>query len=146
MFKNRKKHAAVKMAHLSTLIAQGVEINGDLTFSSGMRIDGTVKGNLVGLDADGKGATLFVLSGSGRVEGSVKCGNAVINGEILGDLDVAQVLELQSDAKVSGTIRYRQLQMEAGAQVQGQLVRLEAAADNNIVEFAAEKIAAGAAR
>lgn len=129
MFGKRKKGHAIEVTKLASLIAEGVEVTGDVAFGSGMRIDGRVNGNVIGrttTEASGKGGALLVLSNTGHVEGSVRCGDAVINGTVTGDLDVEHFLELQSNARVSGTIRYRQLQMDVGAVVQGQLVKIEA--------------------
>ena len=83
----------------------------------------------------------------GRIEGTIRCGDAVINGTVIGDLDVEHRLELQSDARVTGTIRYRQLQMDVGATVQGHLQRVAAtSATGNVVELGADKAAAGERR
>jgi cytoskeletal protein CcmA (bactofilin family) len=139
MFTSLKKQPFIKMAQLSTLVADGVEITGDLVFSGGMRIDGRIKGNVTGRRPDGKNPSLLVLSANGHIEGSIRCGDAVINGAVDGDLDVEHRLELQSDARVSGTIRYRQLQMDVGASVQGHLLRVEAPATGNVVELGADK-------
>jgi cytoskeletal protein CcmA (bactofilin family) len=139
----KKKQPFIKTAQLSTLIAEGVEITGDLVFAGGMRIDGSVKGDVTGRNDDTKVPSLLVLSANGRIEGSVRCGDAVINGTVVGDLDVEHRLELQSDAKVSGTIRYRQLQMDVGAGVQGHLLRVDDAQPvaGNVVELGADKAA-----
>lgn len=138
-----KKQPFIKMAQLSTLIAEGVEITGDVVFAAGMRIDGRIKGDLTGRNGDGNAPSLLVLSANGHIEGSVRCGDAVINGTVVGDLDVEHRLELQSDAKVTGTIRYRQLQMDVGAAVQGHLLRVEAQpAAGNVVELGVDKAAA----
>jgi cytoskeletal protein CcmA (bactofilin family) len=142
MFASLRKQPFIKMAQLSTLIAEGVEIVGDLVFTSGMRIDGRVKGDVTGRPGEGQGPSLLVLSEKGHIEGSIRCGNAVINGTVVGDLDVEHRLELQSDARVTGTIRYRQLQMDVGATVQGHLLRVSpAAAAGNVVELGADKAA-----
>ncbi len=147
MFTNSKKRPFIKMAALSTLIAEGVEITGNLAFAAGMRIDGKVRGDVTGRSADAATPTLLVLSAKGHIEGSVRCGDAVINGTVVGDLDIEHRLELQSDARVIGTIRYRQLQMDVGATVQGQLVRVEAAPPvDNVVELGADKAGAGSDR
>jgi len=147
MFGKRKKQSSIKMTQLSSLIAEGVEINGDVVFAGGMRIDGRVKGNVIGRSHDGKPPALLVLSEKGQIEGSVRCGDAVVNGAVIGDLEVEQLLELQSDARVSGTIKYRQLQLDVGASVEGRLLRVdgELIADN-VVELGAEKVAANAER
>jgi len=147
MFSKRKNPSSIKMTQLSSLIAEGVEITGDVIFSGGMRIDGRVNGNVIGRSLDGKAPALLVLSDKGRIEGSVRCGDAVINGTVVGDLEVEHLLELQSEARVSGTIRYRQLQLDVGAAVQGQLVRVDGSLiADNVVELGAEKVAANAER
>ena len=140
MFGDSKRQPFIKTAQLSTLIADGVEITGDIAFTGGMRIDGRVCGDVNGRRVDTSTASLLVLSAKGHIEGSVRCGDAVINGTVVGDLDVEHRLELQSDARVTGTIRYRQLQMDVGAAVTGQLLKVEAAtAGANVVELGAEK-------
>jgi cytoskeletal protein CcmA (bactofilin family) len=140
MFGTPKKQPFIKMAQLSTLVAEGVEITGNLVFAGGMRIDGGIQGDVTGRTLDAKTPSLLVLSAKGHIEGSIRCGDAVINGTVVGDLDVEHRLELQSDAKVTGTIRYRQLQMDVGASVHGHLLRVEQqAAAGNVVELGVDK-------
>ena len=140
MFASLRKQPFIKMAQLSTLIAEGVEIVGDLVFTGGMRIDGRVKGDVTGRPGDGQSPSLLVLSEKGHIEGSIRCGDAVINGTVVGDLDVEHRLELQSEARVNGTIRYRQLQTDVGATVQGHLLRVAPAAPaGNVVELSVDK-------
>ena len=147
MFGSPKKQPFIKMAQLSTLVADGVEITGNVAFAGGMRIDGRIKGDVTGRKADAKVPSLLVLSAKGHIEGSIRCGDAVINGTVVGDLDVEHRLELQSEAKITGTIRYRQLQMDVGAGVQGHLQRVEAQAPaGNVVELGADKAAAASER
>ena len=142
MFAKRKKRPFIEVTKLSSLIAEDVEITGDLCFSSGIRIDGRIKGNVIARAVEGQTRALLVLSDKGQIEGSVNCGDAVINGTVVGDLVVEHFLELQSNARVSGTIRYEHLQMDVGAQVRGQLIKAEAvaAADSNVVELAVDKL------
>ena len=142
MFAKRKTRPFIEVTKLSSLIAEDVEITGDLCFSSGIRIDGRIKGNVIARAAEGQTRALLVLCDKGRIEGSVNCGDAVINGTVIGDLVVEHFLELQSNARVSGTIRYEHLQMDVGASVRGQLIKAEAAgaADSNVVALAVEKV------
>ena len=99
-------------------------------------------GNVIARAVEGQTRALLVLSDKGQIEGSVNCGDAVINGTVIGDLVVEHFLELQSNARVSGTIRYEHLQMDVGAAVRGQLIKAEAvaAADSNVVELAMDKM------
>ena len=148
MFGLNRKPGSMPSTRLSSLVAPGVQITGDVAFTGGLRIDGRVAGKLVGQTADGQPASLLVLSESGRIEGSVRCSDAVINGAVDGDLDIENFLELQSNAVVTGTIRYRQLKMDVGATVQGQLLKVKAviAGADNVVELGLDKAAAAAER
>lgn len=147
MFGNRNtpKTPAIQLSKLSSLIAEDVVIVGDINFSSGLRIDGRVKGNIVAApSAEGGPRGLLVLSDKAHVEGSIRCGDAVINGTVTGDVEVENFLELQPNARMSGTIRYQHLKMDVGAAVQGRLSRSGevVAAPDNVVELAGEKVAA----
>ncbi len=143
----KKKPPFIRATPLTTLIAEGVEITGDLVFAGGMRIDGHLRGDVVGRAGGADEPSLLVVSTRGSIEGSVRCANAVINGSVTGDLDIEHCLELQSEARVTGTIRYRRLQMDVGAMVQGQLFNLEPATPSgNVIELGSEKPAALAER
>ena len=147
MFANRRKKPFIPAARLATLVAAGVEVTGNVRFTEGMRIDGRIEGDVSGQAAEGGGASLLVLSAAGRITGSVRCSDAVINGTVEGDLDVEHRLELQSEARVCGTIRYRQLQMDVGAAVTGQMVKVEPAISGaKVVELGADKAGAGERR
>jgi cytoskeletal protein CcmA (bactofilin family) len=140
MFERRKKRPFVEVTKLSSLIAEDVEIIGDVCFSGGIRIDGRIKGNVIARAVEGQTRALLVLSEKGHIEGTVNCGDAVINGTIIGDLDIEHFLELQSNARVSGTIRYEHLQMDVGASVRGQLAKAEnRPGADNVVELTVDK-------
>jgi cytoskeletal protein CcmA (bactofilin family) len=117
----RKHNKSIEVTKLSSLMAVNVRIAGDVVFSGGLRVDGQVEGNVIGKDGD---HGLLVLSEKGSIQGSVKVYDAVINGTVSGDLEVEHFLELQANARVSGNITYRQLQMECGATVDGRLERM----------------------
>ena len=71
----------------------------------------------------------------------------MINGTVIGDIDVEHFLELQSNARVTGTIRYQHLQMDVGAAVHGKLLQAQLApAAGNVVELQMEKASAGERR
>jgi cytoskeletal protein CcmA (bactofilin family) len=81
-----------------------------------------------------------VLSEQGRIEGNVRVHDAVINGTVCGDLEVENFIELQANARITGAIRYRTLQMTCGARVEGSMIctaeRAEAAPiPNNVVNL-----------
>lgn len=129
MFWKREKRPSIKGHMVSSLIAEDVQITGDLYFASGIRIDGRVTGNLIGSAVQGQPLALLVLSGKGRIEGTVSCGDAVIDGTVVGDMDIEHCLHLQSNSRVSGSIRYCHLQMDIGASVRGQLFKADGPTD-----------------
>lgn len=115
MFRGDKRKG---VAAISTLIADGTRIRGDVHFSGGLHLDGLVEGSIA---AEGSDAIL-TLSEKGRVQGEVRVSNAVINGTVKGDIHVAERLELAAHARVEGNVHYSVLEMAAGAQVNGRMV------------------------
>lgn len=127
----RKTNSSIEVTRLSSLISTGVAVVGDVLVTDGVRVDGHVTGNVVS-KPQSKG--LLVLSEKGRIEGGVRVHDAVINGTILGDVEVDHFLELQASARITGNIRYRNLQMECGARVDGRLECANADATERVPE------------
>ena len=140
MFFGRKGKRTIEMTKLSSLVADNLEIVGDVIFSDGLRVDGRIQGNVINKDGQ---RSLLVLSEKGSISGRVRAYDAVINGVITGDLEVEHFLELQSNARISGNIVYRQLQMECGAVVDGKLEKLDDGASGaNVIELTTSASAA----
>ena len=112
MFRRKTDQPSIDVSRLSSLIATGVQIAGDVIVTDGVRIDGQVVGNVV---SKPETHGLLVLSEHGRIEGNVHVHDAVVNGTICGDLEVENFIELQANARITGAIRYRTLQMTCGA-------------------------------
>jgi cytoskeletal protein CcmA (bactofilin family) len=129
MFGNRKKHSS----RIDSLIGAGTRIEGDVIFSGGLRIDGEVKGDV--RSADDSAATL-VVSAQARIEGEVHVSHCVINGSVTGTVHVAENLELQRGAQVTGDVHYANLEMHQGAVVQGRLVHHSEAARGAALKLA----------
>jgi cytoskeletal protein CcmA (bactofilin family) len=119
MFGNNKRNGhAGAVSAITTLIAEGTVIRGDVEFTGGLHLDGLIEGSV---SADGSGAVLN-LSDKGRVRGEIRASNAVINGVVEGDIVVAERLELAANARIDGNIFYKVLEMAAGAQINGKIV------------------------
>lgn len=104
---------------IDSLIGSGTRIEGNVTFSGGLRIDGEVLGNVV-VETDQVGT--LVVSEQARIEGEVTVSHLMVNGAIVGSVRARDFLELQSSARVDGDVEYKQLEMQSGAVVQGRLV------------------------
>jgi cytoskeletal protein CcmA (bactofilin family) len=111
-----KKSGSPGKFTISSLIGTGTVIDGDVCFAGGLRIDGTVRGNV---RADGDGATV-VISEQAVVEGEVKAANVVVNGTITGSV-FAHDLELQPKGRILGDVHYSALEMHPGSLLQGYL-------------------------
>ncbi len=101
-----------------TLIAANTQIDGNVSFEDQLFVSGMLSGSLVGQQP---GATL-VVSDEGKVCGEIRVPNVVVNGEIEGDVYASERLELGKTAKVKGNVYYKQIEMQLGALVDGQLL------------------------
>lgn len=104
---------------IDTLIGAGSILQGDLEFTGGLRVDGHVKGHLTAQDSN-KGT--LVLSESGVIEGDVNVPHVVVNGTVNGNIVSTGHVELQANARVTGDIHYKAVEMELGAVLNGSLV------------------------
>lgn len=109
---------------IDSLIGATTRIEGNLFFSGGLRVDGTVRGNVTALP-DQPGT--LVLSENGRVDGEIQAAHVVINGTVNGPVHAAESLELQAGCQVKGDVHYKSIEVVKGAMVEGRLVHHGAA-------------------
>ncbi|MEJ1959483.1 MAG: polymer-forming cytoskeletal protein [Nitrosomonadales bacterium] len=126
------KHHNNPKNRIDSLIGTEAKIEGNISFSGGLRIDGEVNGNILALP--GKPSTL-VLSEHGRVNGEISVTHLVVNGVVDGPVRVAEYLELQSKAKVTGNVHYKTLEIQLGAIVEGRLIHLTDGVSDKVVAF-----------
>lgn len=105
---------------IDTLIGVTTEMKGDIAFSGGLRIDGKVKGNITARSDDN---STLVLSENAVVTGDVSVPHMIVNGKIKGNVRSAERLELQPKAEISGDITYKVVEIAAGAQLNGNMIR-----------------------
>ena len=117
MFGSEKRKGKA-VAAISTLIADGTTIRGDVHFTGGLHLEGVIDGSIAADGAD----SVLTLTGNGRVNGEVRVSNAVVNGTVNGDLVVSERLELAGGARIEGNVHYNILEMAAGAQVNGKML------------------------
>jgi len=110
----------VSPKEIASLIGVGSTISGDITFSGGLRVDGTVRGAV--RCSDGEKSGMLVISEHGSVEGEVRAAHLVVAGRITGPVYVTELVELQPKARIVGDVHYRALEMHHGAVVEGLLV------------------------
>lgn len=125
---NRKKHPPIR-----SLVADSSQIEGNLRFSDGLRVDGTVQGDIIARDDH---PSLLVISETAAITGQIRAEHIIINGTVKGPVHAELMLELQPKARIEGDVHYSALEMHQGAIIAGQLLPRDA------VEKPALKLAA----
>ena len=119
MKRNKEKNHTKPVDTIDTLIGSGYTLQGDLEFTGGLRIDGHIKGHVSARDS--ANGTL-VLSESGVIEGNLNVPHIIVNGTVVGNIVSSEHIELQANAKVTGDIRYKAVEMQLGAVLNGALL------------------------
>jgi cytoskeletal protein CcmA (bactofilin family) len=112
--RKQRRHTVV-----DTLVGANTRISGDLHFSGGCHIDGTVNGSVTA-DPDSKSA--LSISDGGNIDGGVTVPYVVLNGIVRGDVFANQRVELGPTARVIGNVYYNLIEMAIGAEINGKLV------------------------
>ena len=107
-----------KQPPIRSLIAEGSEIDGNLSFSDGLRIDGKVVGNVTGRVDQ---SSILVISETATVTGEISADHIIVNGRVNGPVHARVMLELQPKARIQGNVYYIALEMHQGAIIDGQL-------------------------
>ena len=97
-----------------SILAQDLVVDGDVTSSGPIEIQGKVVGSLR--------APEITVAGSGRVEGSVVAHDLVVLGAVSGMISARNV-QLASSAVVQADVTHEQIAIEAGAELEGRLQR-----------------------
>ncbi len=126
---NKKKQPPIK-----SLIAQGSQISGHITFAEGLRVDGDVNGNVRAKD---EGSSILVISESAHIVGEISADHIIINGSVKGPVHARLMLELQPKARIEGDVQYVALEMHQGALITGQLRPILAGEEKPTLKLAA---------
>ncbi|WP_293660584.1 polymer-forming cytoskeletal protein [Rhodoferax sp. OV413] len=107
-----------KQPPIKSLIADGTQIQGNITFSEGLRVDGSIVGDVVASEGV---ASILVISDSAHITGGVVADHIIVNGTVIGPICAHRMLELQPKARIEGDVDYAALEMHQGALITGQL-------------------------
>lgn len=102
---------------VTSLIAQGTCITGDISFTGSLFLDGRIDGQVMATEA----GALLTVGEQGLVRGNICVPAAVIHGHVYGDVDATERLELAASARVTGDLHYRSVLVVAGAQINGRM-------------------------
>ena len=121
-----------KPSPIDSLIGSGTTIEGDISFSGGLRIDGHVKGNV---KATGNKPGTLVVSELAKVEGDIDVAHVVINGTVAGPVRASEYAELLPKARVTGNVSYKSIEIHVGAIVMGQMIYESPQKSDKVIEL-----------
>jgi cytoskeletal protein CcmA (bactofilin family) len=104
----KDKKREIEESKITGFFDKDTEIKGDLNFKGTFRIDGRFKGKI-----DSK--SILIIGDSGKVDADIKIGHLIINGEIKGNIQATEKVEINANGRVFGTIVSPKLMVEEGA-------------------------------
>jgi len=99
---------------ISTVLAPDINFTGTLRFTTSLMIKGELNGEI---EADGH----LVVGSTAKIQASVKAGRITNYGEIIGDLEAKQLLEMKANAVQTGDVKTRDLIIESGCCINGKI-------------------------
>ena len=120
MFGRKKQHVPQKQ--IDSLIGASTTIEGDVDFVGGLRVDGRVKGHI---HSSSSGPSTLVISEKAVVDGEIRVSHVVVDGAVNGPIYASEYLELLPNARITGDVSYRTLEMQVGAVVDGRLLHMQ---------------------
>tara|TARA_R110001592_G_scaffold20926_6_gene84600 strand:- start:6922 stop:7773 length:852 start_codon:yes stop_codon:yes gene_type:complete len=108
-------------------IGRGINLSGEIDACDHLLVEGTVEAAL-------KGSKVLDIAESGTFYGTVEIEEATIAGRFEGDITVNGRLTLKSSGVITGSIAYRELEVEAGAMLDGRMTPLKGNVDPKAVD------------
>jgi cytoskeletal protein CcmA (bactofilin family) len=97
---------------LTTVLGNETEFQGDIQAKGSARVDGCINGNV-------KVTGSLVIGECGYVNGNIEAETAIIGGEVIGNVQASERVELTSSAKVIGDINTKVIVIDGNAVFQG---------------------------
>ncbi len=111
-------HASAASAAQTTdrrlIIGRGITMSGEIESCDHLVVEGTVEATL-------KGASVLDIAESGVFYGTVEIDEATVAGRFEGDIQVNGRLTIRAGGAIKGSISYKELEVEAGATIDGRL-------------------------
>lgn len=100
------------VGEISTLLGQGSEFEGKLTFEGTVRIDGVLKGEVFSND-------VLIVGEGARLEAEIDIGDIIIQGTVIGNIRARRSIEVLAPGRVNGDMTTPSLQIEKGVVFEG---------------------------
>ena len=96
----------------ATVISKGVKIEGKLSCSGSIRLDGEVQGDI-------SSQSTVIIGENGKVNGQINAENITIGGKVTGTVRAKDKLVLDAKANLQGDIFSKAIAIESGAVFNG---------------------------
>jgi cytoskeletal protein CcmA (bactofilin family) len=103
------------------IVGQGIRLSGEISSCDRLVVEGAVEATL-------NDTLALEIAESGRFTGGCEVEEADISGVYEGDLTVRKRLFVRGTGKLTGTVRYGELELERGGQIAGNISVLDGAA------------------
>jgi cytoskeletal protein CcmA (bactofilin family) len=114
---DKLKSSKYSQSRIATLIGPGTRIEGNITFTGGLRTDGEIIGDVSCADTHGT----IVVGKLGSVTGTVKAPHVVVAGRVDGPVHSSESIEIHPEACVTGGASYKDIVIHEGGVMQGTL-------------------------
>ena len=112
MLWKRSGKASAKASDLTAFIDEGSEIEGKYTFSGTVMLNGRFRGEIVSNDT-------LIIGEKGVVNASIRAGVVMISGEVVGNVNASERVELRGNARVYGDVEAPVVVIEEGVLFEG---------------------------
>ncbi len=131
--KKNKKSLSVDQMSIETVLAESVEIKGEINGSLGIRVDGKVVGDI-------KVFPGIILGEKSIINGDLTSDSVIIYGKLNGNV-TAKELHIKNTAIINGDITVDSIEIEPGGKYNGTL-KMDTASGNKIESNAKQKLKA----
>ena len=112
MLWNKSGKASAKASDLTAFIDEGSEIEGKFTFSGTVMLNGRFRGEIISNDS-------LIIGEKGVVNASIRAGVVMISGEVVGNVNASERVELRGNARVYGDVEAPVVVIEEGVLFEG---------------------------
>src|SRR4051812_13429228 len=113
MFGAKQGAKPLRAREYTTLVNEGTEIEGKITFTGTVMLNGRVHGEIVSND-------ILVVGDKGVINASIRAGVVEISGEVVGNVSASDRIELHANCRVYGDIDAPVVIIDEGALLEGQ--------------------------
>ena len=110
----KKRRLEYREFPTKSIIAPDTKIEGTIIRSSSIRISGYFKGRI---NSD----RLIILDKGGKIDGMLNAPRIIINGELNGDIDSAELVELRTECRMIGDINTGKIAIAEGSIFHGEI-------------------------